>query len=202
MSFDKTHFQFEGSRGDLQKALSAFMSSEDGERFISQAADILKRHPHQSDEYISERLSVSYPRTGSDKPMLYMLVGSANQTYNINITALTLISIAILLDINLTLGFASGALAILGFNNQAIAKVDVSSGEKCLILEAMYADDKVIDEYVLERFHSDCVHNDIQCRYQSDETCCINKDEIILLLEGLCKKNVFSKVGRKYKYNF
>lgn len=107
-----------------------------------------------------------------------------------------------LLDIKLTLGFASATLAILGFNNQAIVRVDVSEGEKYLILEAIQSKNRVINEDVFSSYNFECVHNDLRCKYQDGDKCTISKENIKEILDRLCDKNIFKKVRGFYKYNF
>lgn len=129
-----------------------------------------------------------------------LLVGTSN--YNINIKSLTLVAIALLLDIKLTLGFASAILSIIGFNNQAIVRINASEGEKCLILEAKQTDKRIINEDVLAIYNSECVHNDLICKYRDGDKCTIRKDDIKRILDELCNKNIFKKINSLYKYNF
>lgn len=90
----------------------------------------------------------------------------------------------------------------MGFNGQAIVKIDVDEGEKCLILEAMQSENRIIDEDVFSMCNFECVHNDLNCKYQKEDRCTIRKDNITEILDGLCEKNVFKKIGKLYKYNF
>ncbi len=111
-------------------------------------------------------------------------------------------ALALLLDIKLSLGIASAALTIIGFNGQAIARINVSEGEKCLILEALQRKNRIIDENIFSDCNCECVHNDLKCKYQIEDKCTIQRDEIKHILDGLCDKNVFKKIKRLYKYNF
>lgn len=195
--YDK-YFTFNGSASDLKVKLLTFMTEADSLSFINSFNDFAQCL--EEDEFMEVTSTFPDYKSDNDFAVLYSLVGSSN--YNINIKAITLITIALLLDIKLTLGFASTALAILGFNNQAIVRVDVSEGEKCLILEAMYSKNRIINEDVFSVCNSECVHNDLRCKYQNVDTCTIKKDDIRKILNNLCDKNIFKKINNLYKYNF
>ena len=187
---------FNGTYCELKSILSAFMSEQDATSFINglKTLDLNLR----SDELIKMHTTYSYPKDSAG--FLYSLVGSTD--YNINITAFTLTLIALLLDIKLTLGFSATTLAILGFNNHAIVRLDVSGGEKCLVLEAMQRNNRIIDEDVFSLCNSECIHNNLTCRYKCEDKYTMEKDIIKRTLDGLCDKNVFRKIGAYYKYNF
>lgn len=192
------YFTFHGTESELKDRLSTFMSVEDSQSFINGFQDYLQYLGE--DEFVEK--TILSPETDADasSEMMYFLLPSSN--YNINIKALTLTAIALLLDIKLTIGVASAVLLILGFNNQAIARVDVSEGEKCLILEAMQSKNRVINEDVFSMCNFECVHIDLKCKYQNGDKCTINKENIKAILDGLCDKNLFKKIHSLYKYNF
>lgn len=192
------YFTFCGTENELKEKLLLFMSEEDSLSFINGICNYCQFLGE--DEFVERTLS--YPQTDSktDSKMLYFLIPSLN--YNINIKALTLTELALVLDIKLTLGLASATLAILGFNNQAIVRIDASEGEKCLILEAIQSKNRVINEDVFSVCNNQCVHNDLGCKYQDGDHCTINKENINTILDGLCEKNIFKKINKFYKYNF
>lgn len=191
-------FTFYGTESELKEKLSSFMSEEDIQSFINGIQDY--RQYLGEDEFIEKTLSLPKTDSDNDYQMLHFFIQSSN--YNINIKALTLTALALLLDIKLTLGLVSATLAILGFNNQAIVRIDVSEGEKCLILEAMKSKNRVINEDVFAVCNFECVHNDLKCKYQDGDKCTISKEGIKNVLGGLCDKNIFKKIGNLYKYNF
>lgn len=191
-------FTFHGTESELKEKLSSFMSEEDSQSFINGIQDY--RQYLGEDEFIEKTSSLPETDSDNDSQMLHFLIQSSN--YNINIKALTLTALALLLDIKITLGLASATLAILGFNNQAIVRIDVSEGEKCLILEAMQSKNRVINEDVFAVCNFECVHNDLNCKYQDGDKCTISKESIKNVLDGLCDKNIFKKIGNLYKYNF
>lgn len=192
------YFTFCGSESELKEKLSLFMSEEDSLTFINGIQNYLQFLGE--DEFVEKTLSFPQADSGTDSKMLNLLIPSSD--YNINIKALTLTALALVLDIKLTIGLASATLAILGFNNQAIVRIDASEGEKCLILEAIQSKNRVINEDVFLLCNHQCVHNDLDCKYQDGDSCTINKENINTILDGLCDKNIFKKIHKFYKYNF
>jgi len=192
------YFTFRGTESELKEKLSLFMSEEDSQSFINGIQNY--RQFLGEDEFVERTLSFPQADSKTDSKMLHFLIPSSN--YNINIKALTLTALALVLDIKLTIGLVSATLAILGFNNQAIARIDASEGEKCLILEALQSKNRVIDEDVFSICNHQCVHNDLNCKYQDGDSCTINKENINAILDGLCDKNIFKKIHKYYKYNF
>ena len=191
-------FSFHGTEQELKEKLLSFMSEEDSLSFIK---GLQEYHPYLGeDEFITVESSIPFGDPESDPRMLHYLVQSIN--YNINIKALTLTALALLLDIKLTLGFASTTLALLGVNSQAIARIDATEGEKCLIIEAMHSPNRIISKDVFSHCNHQCVHNDLECNYQKDDNCTITTDKITAILDGLCDKNIFKKIKGLYKYNF
>lgn len=192
------YFTFRGTESELKEKLSLFMSEEDSSAFINGIQNYLQFLG--KDEFVERTLLSPQDDSETDSKMLNLLIQSSN--YNINIKALTLTALALVLDIKLTIGIASATLAILGFNNQAIVRIDASEGEKCLILEAIQSKNRVIDEDVFSICNHQCVHNDLNCKYQDGDSCTINKENIKAVLDGLCDKNIFKKIHKVYKYNF
>jgi hypothetical protein len=194
------YFTFNGTASELKQKLSTFMSEENSQIFIENFKSFTKNLGE--DEFVKEIMSI--PKSQSNPDMIYRsYLLTPRYSYNINIKAVTLTTIALLLDIQLTLGFMSAMLAITGFNNQAIVKVDVSEGEICLILEAMQSKNRIINEDVFANCNSECIHNDLECKYRnSDDKCTIKKEDIKRILDELCEKNIFKKIKNLYKYNF
>lgn len=192
------YFTFNGTESELKSKLLTFMSETDSQTFINGIKDFIQCL--EKDEFVEQTISFPESNSENDSRMMSLLIKSSN--YNINIKALSLITIALLLDIKLTLGFASAALAVIGFNSQAIVRVNVSEGERCLILEAIQSKNRIINEDVFSMCNFECVHNDWDCKYQDDDKCTISKENIKTVLDRLCDKNIFKKIGSFYKYNF
>jgi hypothetical protein len=198
---DGDFFTFSGTREELESALSAFMAKDETPRFISKFRDFNKILGEG--EFIDKNLTILDPPNMQSNMMQFLLPSMDYETnYNINIKAATLTIIALLLDINLTLGASSAILALTGFNSQAIVKIDISEGEKCIILEAMQSKGRLISDKIFKMCNSECVHNDLKCKYQSEGKCTIEKEDIYRILDELCNKNIFRKFEGSYKYNF
>ncbi len=196
---------FSGTGEDLKKQLSLIMPHEDADKVIDnllliKGAGIIK----DDSEFIRTEFNYNYEESEiGEHPndiVLHDLIGTPY--YNIRVGALTLIAVAVMLDIHLTLGFASAALMILGLDGKAVVKVETFNGEVCLIQEALQNKIHMIDENVLNSFNHECVHNDLECRYRVDDKCTIKKSEIKSTLDDMCQNNIFSKIGSMYKYNF
>lgn len=198
------YFSFSGTEIELKSVLSTFLSNEDVQTFIDNIQSVIKYldviQCLGKDEFIEKSFSASQSNKETDYNTINILIGSSN--YNINIKALTFVAIALILDIKLTIGFASAILSIIGFNNQAIVRINASEGEKCLILEAKRANKRIIGEDVLAMYNSECIHNDLLCKYRSGDKCTIKKEDIRRILEELCDKNIFKRINSLYKYNF
>ena len=115
------YFTFDGAESDLRTELSKFMSESDSRVFVSGLKDY--RPFLDTDEYFIETPSFAATDSHSSPKKLQLLIESSN--ININIKATTIMALALLLDIKLTLGIASVALTVVGFNGQAIGRDDL-----------------------------------------------------------------------------
>ena len=192
------YFTFSGTETQLREKLLTFLTDSDCTKLIE---TIHEYHVCLGNgEYIEKVTTFPSRESEDESKMLNLLVGSSQ--YNINISALTLTAIALLLDIHVTLGFAATTLSILGFNSQAIARVNISEGEACMIMEAQQKNNRVIGVHVLDECRGYCVHYDLACKYKDGDRCTIAKENIRAILDGLCEKNIFTKIHGFYKYNF
>lgn len=184
-------FSYSGNSYNLISKLNEFMSPLDSQIFLS---NIHKLHEYLgSEEYINITSVYSKSKSG----MMCFIVPSTDY----NITALTLMAIATALDIRLKLGFVASSLAIIGFSGQAIVKLDVNAGEKCLVYEAMKNPKHIVGENIFLKNHGQCIHNNLPCKHRNNNSCTFSKQEIINTLSGLCNKNVFRKEGTSFKYD-
>ena len=71
-----------------------------------------------------------------------------------------------------------------------------------MILEALQSKNRIINEDVFSTCNSECIHNDLKCKYQNSDRCTIRKDDIKRILDELSDKNIFRKIKTLYKYNF
>lgn len=190
-------FVFRGTHKDLVSKLSEFLSDKDAQTLASHISDY---HDVLEVEEIVDvkRLGIKQQFEQNNCQMHFLL---EDCEINITIKELSLMTIALLLDIKLTLGLASTSLALLGVNGQAIVKVTAEEGEICLIGEVLLRDNRIIDVSVLPVCSSECVNNDLQCKFRRDGKCTICAKDTEEILERLSEKNVFTKIKKYYKYN-
>lgn len=190
----------EGTRGDLCKHLSQIMSVKNANKVIDNISLINKAGIIKDDiEFVTVRSRIDRKHQEGRQ---FVYAPKYVDYYNIRISALTLISIAAILDIKVTLGLASAGLMIIGVDGKPIVKLDTYNAEVCLIMEALQNKVHIIDENVLDDFNHKCVHNDLNCRYRNDDECSIKKNDINSILEHLCQNYIFKKIGEMYKYCF
>ena len=187
-------FIFKGTRTKLIGVLSQMMEPKDAKTL----AYLLPSHQEMLnwDESIEADKS---GHMGGWGDFCYLI---DEWNYNINIKALSLATIALMLDIKLKMGLVSTTLAIIGAGGRAVVKVDVEDAEKCLISEAIMRKSHIIDKYLFKETRHECVHNDYNCKFKENGMCVITEEHIVDVLDGLSQKNVFKKIGGAYKYNF
>lgn len=191
-------FVFKGTYKDLVSKFSEFLAEKDAQILASHIADY--HDVIDADETIEvKRIGISQQAESEDN-LMHLLLEDCE--ININIKALSLMTIALLLDIKLTLGLAATSLALLGVNGQAIVKVAANEGEICLIREALLRDNRIINVSVLPVCSSECVNNDLNCKFRYDGKCTICSKDIEEILDRLSEKNVFTKIKKYYKYNY
>lgn len=191
-------FVFSGTHEDLVSKLSKFLTDKDAQTLASHISDY---HDVLDAEEIVDVISHGIKKqTEQENGLFYFLL--EDYEININIKALSLMMIALLLDIKLTLGLASTSLALLGVNGQAIVKVTADEGEICLIREALLRDNRIVDVSVLPVCSSECVNNDLQCKFRRDGKCTICAKDTEEILDRLSEKNIFTKIKKYYKYNY
>lgn len=120
---------------------------------------------------------------------------------NINIKATTVTLLAILLDINLTNGFASGILALSGFNSRAFVKLNEYDAEKCILLEICSNGTYQVEIGFFNNIcNKECVNNHIHCRYRTEGMCTMKYEEVLKKCDNLVEKNVLKKDENFYSY--
>lgn len=187
---------FNGTRIELVDVLSQMMDREDAETLSRKL--LLYRDLFDQDEYIE----VKEQRGGGGGNNRFNILPIDDWDYNINLKALSLAAIALILDIKLRIGIASTALAIIGVSGQAIVEVSAEEAEKCLIREAILQKPHIIDTNIFKDTMHECVHNNYNCRFKKNGMCLIAESDIEKILDRLSEKNVFTKIGDRYKYNF
>lgn len=187
-------FIFQGSKEELSDYFEIIMSRENAEKMSHNIAFFNKMLDKD------EGIELEIKSVGGGGNCFWLM--REEWKYNINIKAFSLVAISLLLDIKLTLGFASSVLAIMGVNGQAIFKVSAREAEKCMIMEAIHNRNHIIDENIIDLIGKECVHNDFDCKYREDGKCTITKTAVKEILDRLADKNVFTRVHGLYKYNF
>jgi len=190
------NFYYNGGEGDLLLRLNNYMDNTDAKKFIENIPNLQEFINFEIDS--GELLNVTKQELSRQPGMMQLSVPNTN--YNINLKATTFYIFALILDINLKLPVATGILTLVGVNSQAIVKLDVQNGEKCIIIEILKKKLKTTDKMLLVHYNSECVNNDIRCRYNKDGKCTITVDQVSMVLESLNKKNVLEKKGDSYKY--
>lgn len=166
-----------------------FESQSDAERvltFLSENQTMLKEN-----EVIRK---YQIEATEIPQGMIGFLIMEQNIFINLKIT--TILLAALLLDINLTDGFASLIVGMLGIPQNVIVKFNEDDGEKCIIHEAM--NEKTISVNVLHRFNGECYNNQYKCKYNTNGKCTCTDEKIKEILDNLTEANMFKKVGDSY----
>lgn len=188
---------FNGTEADFEKMLTDFMDQKDAERFVKGLSEC----SYLLDKEQFRRFPLKKDMCADNNDgMIHLLLDEYG--ININISALSLLMIALVLDVKLTLGVASAVLGIVGKSGQAIVKLDVPAGEECLIREALLTKKHLVDSTILPYCSGECVNNDLPCNYREDGKCTIKAKDVVEILDSLSGKNVFTKIRNSYKYNF
>jgi len=186
------YFYFKGTKESLELKLSEFMTDADIQTFIDALDKIVEFI--DEDEYVEKQLIFPEPPPG----MLSFLIPIIN--LNINLKATSIATIALLFDINLTLGVSSAFLSMSGFNDRAFAFLNEPE-ERCLVMEALRTE-RIINKDVFSSHNSECVNDQLICQHRNERRCSIEEDEVEKILDSLCDRNVFTKTGTTYKYNY
>lgn len=180
--------------GNVEKAYSELTrlgveSQSDAERILT----FLSENPNMLNENeVIRKYQKDPPKIPQDR--IGFLIMEQNIFINLKIT--TILLAALLLDINLTDGFASLIVNMLGVPQNVIVKFNEYDGEKCIIHEAMNA--KIISVNVLRRFNGECCNNQYKCKYNNNGKCTCTEEKIKEILDNLTEANMFKKVGDSY----
>ena len=132
--------------------------------------------------------------------VFYCLTSSYNYHINVKISTITLA--ALILDLALTKGLATALVSLCGQTGTAIVKLNEMNGEKCIVKQTAFSKDRIGDENILEKFNGKCCNSTFNCAYNKDGMCICNKQRISEIYEELTNKNIFKKIGVKYKYQW
>ena len=149
-----------------------------------------------SDENI--KISTEFP-TCPPGTLAFMI---PRTNYYINIKVTTIVVAALLADIALTQGALSTFLGLCGFSSTAITELSEELGEKCIVRETLARTPKVGSSSILAPLKGDCCNNDLACRFRIDSRCHCSEDDILKIYEKLTERNMFSRIGEFYKYQW
>lgn len=187
------YFTFTGTEDELRTKLAKIMHEEDGRTFIRNLKNIAIFL--DDDEYVEVKIADKESKPGR----MAFLVPKTN--YNINLKTLTVVTLALLFDVKFFNGVLISALGLTGFKLQALALLDEAGGEKCVVIEAVRSR-KHINADLFFKNKDECVNNHLKCKHNNNGKCNAERRDIVAILESLSEKNVFTKIGNNYKYNF
>ncbi len=155
--------------------------------------EFLDKNPEvlSDDEYFNKESKV--------QKMPYGFVGliSPNYNYSINIKHATIAILALLLDINITSGFAATVFSAIGLSTQSIKKLNKI--QKCLIAEISLKKHCCLNDLNFE--NKECVWNNLECDFRKDRVHCSRpldtiEENIKNLLDGkiIKKENGILKI--------
>lgn len=146
--------------------------------------------------------SIELTRIYPNSPPGTMCLMIAQTGYYVNIKISTIVICALLLDINLTKGFASTAIALMGVPSAAFVKLNEYDGQKCIVKETLATKDKIGSEKILDKFCGECCNCDLTCKYRHEGHCTCSSSNIVKIYDLLANKNMFKKVNGIYKYQW
>lgn len=186
---------FSGNKRDLENKISEFVEKSDINKFIN-GLTMLSSCFDVDNEHII--ITTSIPESNPD--VMELLIPEMN--YNIRITAFTIIILAMILDVKFTKGVVAYGLNAIGFNSNALVRIEEKNGEKCVLLEILRIKSHTITESVLPPTNKECFNNNLCCKYRSEGQCEIKKEDVHNIILDLCKKNVIKEYENgEYKYN-
>ena len=123
------------------------------------------------------------------------------QCYYINIKKTTIILIATILDISLTLGFANGALALSGMSTKAIAKLE--DARLCVVKEVKLSNNTAKYENLSQICDRECINNDMDCCHRINGYCTLSKTNLKeLVIPSLLTDGILKEKNGCYYYQF
>lgn len=75
-----------------------------------------------------------------------------------------------------------------------------STGESCIVLEALRQRKKGINAAWFKRYRKECFENTLNCQRRLDGKCRLKEEELSEMLEKLSERGILKKSGNKYFY--
>lgn len=122
--------------------------------------------------------------------------------YYINIKVTTIVVAAFLADISFSNGVMSMLLGMCGFSNTAFAELNEELGEKCIVRETLARNPKEGFAKILAPFKGECCNNDLSCKFRIENKCHCTEDDVLGIYEKLADRNMFSRIGNMFKYQW
>lgn len=189
------YFVIRGSKSEVESCFADLGIDASSANAI---IDYLRKNKEilNSDEYV--KISTEFP---SFPPgMIGLMIPRTN--YYINIKVATIVVAAFLADISLTQGALSMLLGLCGFSNTAITELNEELGEKCIVRETLAHNPKVGSPRILAPLKGECCNNDLSCKFRIEDRCHCTEDDILKIYEKLADRNMFSRIGEFYKYQW
>lgn len=123
---------------------------------------------------------------------------SMDSKYYINVRKSIIVLVLFLLDVSVTRGAASLIAGLLGVTTQTIHKLDEQ--ERCLLLDILSSSKQSLDDFLY--YESECVQNDIECKYKDSSTCKRSLIEIEKRLDKLTEFGIVHIKNGIYKLAF
>lgn len=188
-------FKVEGSQSAIYTEIAKFGLDIESSRILF---DYVEKNQWLLGDNESIALSLKFPSFPSGTVGFMM----PNYSYYVNLRIATVVIAALLLDINLTKGAAATFLALKGFSSTAITQLSEIEGEKCIVKETLRTKDRIGQIDILLPFHGECCNNDLECKYRRGEKCCCSEHDIFEIYSRLSERNMFTKWGTQFKYNW
>jgi hypothetical protein len=119
--------------------------------------------------------------------------------YFVNIKLTTLAIIALILDINLTKGAASAALALLGESGNAFSHL--KGNERCILQYILEKQSKYffVEQYLQEKT---CKYMNLDCKLRSGDLCSYDKQKLLSHLHKMNGNKVLIEENDSYRIAF
>lgn len=173
---------------ELENILSQYIEKDEVKTFVSKICGNEYKH---EEEYFYVRQYMPEVPMGT----LCMLIPS--KKYYINMRLSTLWMLCVLLDINITKGWAVALGSMGGKLKQIVYKINEENAEKCVLLELIRSNESIFES------RQECFNNHFRCKYRNDcGMCKIEEKDILLIIESLIDKGIITRIGNTYKYIF
>jgi hypothetical protein len=173
-----------GDESEVRHKLTEYVTSE--------SIDSLLEHMNEIKPLLGtdEKFTVEYSFPELPQGSMGLMVGKTD--YFINIKSISLVILALLLDLTLTSGCAAAILGMSGIKLRAITRLDKVNGEKCMVVESMKSPDKTVSYDRLRLNAKKCPNQLLKCKFCIQGKCKIRPNQFNDLMKSLCERNVFA----------